>query len=76
MGGLARLDRVERPAAPRACGLRRVGARLIAVEQSYDVAAVVATMLCFGAVGFLMNAAFGRLEAILLPWRPDEELAS
>lgn len=45
-----------------------LGAHLIAVQQSYDVAAVVATMICFGFSGFLMNAAFTQLERRLLPW--------
>ena len=34
-----------------------LGAHLISVQQSYDVPAVVATMICFGATGFLMNHA-------------------
>lgn len=46
-----------------------LGAHLIGVQQSYDVAAVVATMICFGVSGFLMNAAFSRVEAWLMPWR-------
>lgn len=46
-----------------------LGARLIAVQQSYDVAAVMATMICFGLAGFVMNAVFTALEARLLPWR-------
>jgi len=45
-----------------------LGAHLIAVQQSYDVAAVVATMICFGLSGFVMNAAFTLAEARLLPW--------
>lgn len=47
-----------------------LGARLIAVQQSYDVAAVMASMACFGLAGFAMNAIFTRLETWLLPWRP------
>lgn len=46
-----------------------LGARLIAVQQSYDVAAVMATMICFGLSGFVMNAIFTALETRLLPWR-------
>ena len=46
-----------------------LGAHLIAVEQSYNVTAVLATMICFGATGFLMNAAFVAFERRLLPWR-------
>lgn len=46
-----------------------LGAHLIAVQQSYDVAAVMATMICFGLAGFVMNALFTALEARLLPWR-------
>lgn len=45
-----------------------LGAHLIAVQQSYDVAAVVATMICFGLSGFVMNALFTLAEARLLPW--------
>jgi ABC-type nitrate/sulfonate/bicarbonate transport system permease component len=50
-----------------------LGAHLIAVEQSYDVPAVMATMLCFAFVGFLMNALFTLLERRLMPWREDAE---
>lgn len=46
-----------------------LGAHLIAVQQSYDVAAVMAAMICFGLAGFIMNAAFSALETRLLPWR-------
>lgn len=46
-----------------------LGAHLIAVQQSYDVAAVIAAMICFGISGFVMNAVFTALEARLLPWR-------
>lgn len=49
-----------------------LGAHLIAVEQSYDVPAVMATMLCFAATGFLMNALFSAAERRLMPWRYDE----
>lgn len=50
-----------------------LGAHLIAVEQSYDVPAVMATMACFGLTGFLMNALFTLAEKRLLPWRHDVE---
>ena len=50
-----------------------LGAHLIAVEQSYDVPAVMATMICFAAAGFAMNAAFTRAERRVLPWRHDRE---
>jgi len=49
-----------------------LGAHLIAVEQSYDVPAVMATMACFGLTGYAMNAAFTLVERRLLPWRPVE----
>jgi ABC-type nitrate/sulfonate/bicarbonate transport system permease component len=53
-----------------------LGAHLIAVEQSYDVPAVMATMACFGLTGYLMTAAVTVLEQRLMPWRPREsELA-
>jgi ABC-type nitrate/sulfonate/bicarbonate transport system permease component len=48
-----------------------LGAHLIAVQQSYDVPAVIASMLCFGLAGFAMNLAFTRLERALLPWRQE-----
>ena len=49
-----------------------LGAHLIAVEQSYNVPAVIATMVCFGVTGYLMNAAFSALEHRLMPWRRDD----
>jgi ABC-type nitrate/sulfonate/bicarbonate transport system permease component len=49
-----------------------LGAHLIAVEQSYNVPAVIATMICFGFTGYAMNAAFSRLERSLMPWRRDD----
>jgi len=49
-----------------------LGAHLIGVEQSYNVPAVMATMICFGFTGYLMNAAFSRLERTLMPWRRDD----
>ena len=48
-----------------------LGAHLISVEQSYDVANVLATMICFGVFGLMMNAGFTGLETRLLPWRAD-----
>jgi ABC-type nitrate/sulfonate/bicarbonate transport system permease component len=48
-----------------------LGAHLIAVQQSYNVPAVMATMLCFALTGFLINAAFARIEQRLMPWRHD-----
>ena len=48
-----------------------LGAHLIAVEQSYDVPAVMSTMACFGLTGFAMNALFTRMERWLMPWRHD-----
>ncbi|MHA6684775.1 ABC transporter permease [Mesorhizobium sp. A556] len=48
-----------------------LGAHLIAVQQSYDVAAVMATMVCFGIAGFIMNAVFTALETRLIPWRAE-----
>jgi ABC-type nitrate/sulfonate/bicarbonate transport system permease component len=48
-----------------------LGAHLIAVEQSYDVPAVMATMVCFGLSGFVMNALFTRIERWIMPWRHD-----
>lgn len=53
-----------------------LGAHLIGVQQSYDVPAVMATMVCFGVAGFLMNALFSWLERRLLPWRHDRGDAS
>jgi ABC-type nitrate/sulfonate/bicarbonate transport system permease component len=52
-----------------------LGAHLIAVQQSYNVPAVMATMLCFALCGFLMNALFTRFERFVMPWRRDTELA-
>ena len=46
-----------------------LGAHLISVQQSYNVPAVIATMICFGATGFIMNQLFSLIEARLLPWR-------
>lgn len=51
-----------------------LGAHLISVEQSYDVPAVMATMVCFGLAGFVMNALFSRLERWIVPWRHAVEI--
>ena len=48
-----------------------LGAQLIAVQQRYDVAAVMATMVCFGLAGFVMNVLFVQLEKRLLPWHGE-----
>jgi taurine transport system permease protein len=53
-----------------------LGAHLIAVEQSYNVPAVIATMLCFGLSGFLLNAAFSFAERRVMPWRHDDDAQS
>ncbi len=45
-----------------------LGAHLIAVQQSYNVAEVLATMICFGAAGFVMNWLFDVTERRLMPW--------
>lgn len=50
-----------------------LGARLIAVQQSYDVPAVMASMAAFAVSGFVLNAAFGWIETRLLPWRTGDE---
>lgn len=49
-----------------------LGAHLISSQQSYDIPAVLATMICFGAAGFLMNAVFSFAEVRLIPWRRKE----
>jgi NitT/TauT family transport system permease protein len=46
-----------------------LGAHLISSQQSYDIPAVLATMICFGVAGFLMNAIFSVIELRLMPWR-------
>lgn len=46
-----------------------LGARLIAVQQSYNVPAVMSSMIAFAVSGFAMNTLFSRLERRLLPWR-------
>ena len=45
-----------------------LGAHLIAVQQSYNVPAVMATMAYFGVTGFAMNALFTLAEQRLTPW--------
>jgi taurine transport system permease protein len=49
-----------------------LGAHLISSQQSYDIPAVMATMICFGVAGFLMNAVFNLLEVRMIPWRRKE----
>lgn len=46
-----------------------LGAHLISAQQGYDIAAVMATMVCFAATGFVMNAIFSFLQTRLLPWQ-------
>jgi len=50
-----------------------LGAHLIAVQQSYNVPAVMATMACFGLSGYLLNAGFSLVERALMPWRRDDD---
>ncbi len=50
-----------------------LGAHLIAVQQSYNVPAVMATMAYFGVTGFAMNALFSVAERRLTPWVPRGE---
>jgi taurine transport system permease protein len=49
-----------------------LGAHLISSQQSYDIPAVMAAMICFGFAGFLMNAVFNLLEVRMIPWRRKE----
>ena len=50
-----------------------LGAHLIAVEQSYNVPAVIATMICFGLTGYRDERGASRvLERALMPWRRDD----
>jgi len=53
-----------------------LGAHLIAEQQSYDIPSVMATMVCFGLTGFLMNALFTLAERRLLPWLHDDAEAT
>jgi ABC-type nitrate/sulfonate/bicarbonate transport system permease component len=46
-----------------------LGARLVASQRSFDISAVMATMVCFGAFGFLLDATFSRLQVRLVPWQ-------
>lgn len=48
-----------------------MGNTLIVAQQSYDVPGVLASMLCFGAVGFLLNSLFTTLHRRLLRWQHD-----
>lgn len=50
-----------------------LGAHLMAVQRSYDISGVMATMLCFAAAGFVMTAIFTWAERRLLPWREGEQ---
>ncbi len=50
-----------------------LGAHLIAVQQSYNVPAVMATMAFFGLAGYAMNALFTLAERKLTPWVPRPE---
>jgi ABC-type nitrate/sulfonate/bicarbonate transport system permease component len=49
-----------------------MGAHLISSQQSYDIPAVLATMICSGAVGFVMNGVFSFAEVRMIPWRRKE----
>lgn len=46
-----------------------LGAHLINSQQGYDIAAVMATMVCFAVTGFVMNALFSLLQNRLMPWQ-------
>lgn len=46
-----------------------LGAHLIDTQQGYEIAAVMAAMVCFAVTGFVMNAGFSWLQARLLPWQ-------
>lgn len=50
-----------------------LGAHLIAVQQSYNVPAVMATMAYFGLAGYAMNTLFTVAERRLMPWVPRSE---
>ncbi len=50
-----------------------MGSHLIAVQQSYNVPAVMAAMACFGIAGYTMNALFTLAERKLTPWVPRTE---
>lgn len=50
-----------------------MGSSLILAQQSYDVPGVMSSMLCFGAVGFLLNAAFGIIQRRVIRWDPEVE---
>lgn len=46
-----------------------LGYRLIRAQQSFDIAAVMATMAAFGVSGFLLDSLFSIVEKRLIPWR-------
>lgn len=46
-----------------------LGAHLIYSQQSYDIAEVMATMVCFAVTGFVMNSLLSVLQRRLLPWQ-------
>lgn len=45
-----------------------LGHHLIMSQRSYNVAQVMATMVCFAAIGFLMNTCLGYIRKLLIPW--------
>jgi ABC-type nitrate/sulfonate/bicarbonate transport system permease component len=46
-----------------------LGAHLLNEQQGYNIASVMATMACFAVIGYFINALFGLLERMLVPWR-------
>ena len=50
-----------------------MGNSLILAQQSYDIPGVISSMLCFGAVGFLLNGAFVLAQRKIIRW--DLEVA-
>lgn len=48
-----------------------LGAHLMSVQRGYDIAGVMATMLCFAAAGFAMTALFSWAERRLMPWSEE-----
>ncbi|MGH3503760.1 MAG: ABC transporter permease [Nocardioidaceae bacterium] len=46
-----------------------LGAHLIYSQQSYDIAEVMATMVCFAVTGFVMNSLLSVAQRRLLPWQ-------
>jgi taurine transport system permease protein len=49
-----------------------LGAHLISSQQSYDIPAVMAAMICFGVTGFVMNTVFSIAEVRMISWRRKE----